>query len=92
MFSAVKSREEGDSGWTRRASYGAIIVERTFNVTELKEFPPVAAIHPMPSVKVPKRTRSRKGMGIFTDTTRLFEKSSEKDLVEPRSPGRSLKK
>lgn len=88
----MKSREESDCGWRRRASDGAIVVERTFDVTELKELPPVPTIHSMSPVKVPKRTRSRKVNGIFTDTARLFEKSSEEDLVEPRSPSRALKK
>ena len=87
-FSTLESREESENGSLRRVSSGTVVVERTFDVTELNEFPLVSSIPPMSLVQVPKRVSSRKNIGLFTDTARLFEKSSEEDLVKPRSPNR----
>lgn len=71
-------------------SDGTIVVEHTFDVTELKELPPVPSIPPM-SPAAPKRTICREAVGMFNDTARLFEKSSEEDLVEARCPRRGPK-
>ena len=87
FFQPMKNREEYDSAWTRRVSNGAIVIERTFGVTEMKELqPPAEPISPMSPVHIPPRMSSRSYSGVFTDTSRLLKRSIEVDFIEPVSP------
>ena len=76
---------EGDDR-KRRRSEGEIMVERTFDVMELTVLPPADKTLDMSPIAVPKRVRSKGNCGMFNDTARLFEKSSEEDLIGPNSP------
>lgn len=83
------NKKEGDSD-------GTIMVERTFDLMELKELPPVLVMSPMSPIPVSKRGSSKMDkvvadMGLFNDTTRLFERSSEEDMHEVSSPGKGAK-
>ena len=91
-FSTLKKIGESENG----NSDGTITVESTFDLMELRKLPPVAVLSPMSPIPVPNRGSSKmdrvaRDMGLFNDTARLFERSSEEDMCEVSSPGKGEK-